>query len=72
MDEHPPDPVGDYHIAIADHIQEIIKKAMNQEPIALNPQPITIIAAPTPSSEQIQRGTIAGYRLWPRTFSTQS
>jgi hypothetical protein len=62
VDERPPDPVGDYHIAIADHIQEIIKKAMNQEPIALNPQPITIIGAPTPSSEQTQRGTIAGYR----------
>jgi hypothetical protein len=58
-DELPPDPVSDYNIAIADHTQEIAKTAMNREPIALTPQPITIIPAPAPSSAQTQHGTVA-------------
>ena len=60
-EELPPDLVSDYHLAIADHLQEITKKAINRETIALTPQPITIIPAPTRSSTQTQRGKLAVY-----------
>jgi integrase len=60
-EELPPDPVSDYYLAIADHLQEIAKKAINRETIALTPQPIAIIPAPTRSSTQTHRGELAVY-----------
>jgi len=46
-----------YNVAIADHLKEIAKKAIKREAVALTPQPITLIPAPTPSSVQTQYGT---------------
>jgi hypothetical protein len=60
-EERVEDPVSKYNEAIADHLKEIAKKAMKQEPIAVTPQPITLIPAPTPSSSQTQSGTVTIY-----------